>query len=172
MSDHFAAIRARYLSLGLGELTASAVFALVAATTAASLLSARAERALWWALIPLLAVLVQGGAYWLAARRWVGRAPMPARVAATFRALRWLNPALLGAGLVGAVSSWPHQPLAAVVVGGVWAFGVLEYVNYFVVRLAYPAHRWLVGVRRRRRPALVRDLARRPGEAALSGRPA
>ena len=42
----------------------------------------------------------------------------------------------------------------------VWAFGALEYVNYFVVRLSYPLAEWFVLVGRRRRPVLVRDVAR------------
>jgi hypothetical protein len=160
VGDRFVQIRAKCLSLGLGELTAAAVFALAGATTLASALPARAEQALWWVLVPLLVVLVQGGCYWLAARRWVGRAAMPKLFVATYRAFRLLDPALLTAGLVGAVWSWPREPMAAALVVVVWAFGALEYVNYFVVRLAFPARRWLSGVRRRSTPALVRDLAR------------
>lgn len=49
------------------------------------------------------------------------------------------------------------SPWAAVLVLGVWAFGVVEYVNYFVVRLAYP----LAETRKiaeRRVPRLITDL--------------
>jgi hypothetical protein len=47
----------------------------------------------------------------------------------------------------------------------VWVFGVLEYVNYFVVRLAYPLGRWFTTVGEWRTPRLVQDLgvaARQP----------
>ena len=37
-------------------------------------------------------------------------------------------------------------------------FGVVEYVNYFVVRLAYPVHGWSRRVREWRSPRLVQDL--------------
>lgn len=40
----------------------------------------------------------------------------------------------------------------------VWLFAVVEYVNDFVVRVAYPIERWFRGVRHRRRPRLLRDL--------------
>ncbi len=42
----------------------------------------------------------------------------------------------------------------------VWLFGVLEYVNYFVVRLSYPVTQWFILVGRRRTPAIVRDVSR------------
>ena len=40
----------------------------------------------------------------------------------------------------------------------VWAFGVAEYANYFVARLAYPLQRWPFEVGKLRRPQLVHDL--------------
>lgn len=48
------------------------------------------------------------------------------------------------------------------VVVGVWVFGVLEYVNYFVVRLSYPIHRWLTTVGQWHTPQLVQDLNTTP----------
>ena len=96
-------IRARrqYLSLGLGELVAAAVFAVCAAVAVAPrMASSTAIAALWSALLPLLLVLVLA----------------------------------------------------------VWAFGVVEYLNYFAVRLAYPASEWLAKVRQQRLPRLVKDL--------------
>jgi len=40
----------------------------------------------------------------------------------------------------------------------VWLFAVLEYVNYYVVRLAYPVGEWFVRVGEWRTPRLIRDL--------------
>jgi hypothetical protein len=103
-------------------------------------------------------VLVQGGAYWLLARDWVGRRPMPAGVARRYRAFRALDVALLAAGLAGVVVWLPEGPVAAATVVATWLFGALEYVNYFVVRLAYPPRRWRASVTAWRTPRLVRDL--------------
>jgi hypothetical protein len=63
-------------------------------------------------------------------------------------------------GLAGIVRWWPAEPLAAAVVVAVWLFGVVEFLNYFVVRLAYPPARWLSEVGHWRTPRLVRDLNR------------
>lgn len=159
MTDHRQAMRRRYASLGLGELMAAAVFAAVAATQPISL-DAPATLALWCALGPLLVVLLQAGVYWLLARRWVGRATMPARVAQGYRYARALDPVLLVVGLVGIVLARPTGG-SAVLVAAVWLFGVMEYLNYFVVRLAYPWHRWPHEVVRWRTPRLVQDLRAR-----------
>ncbi len=97
--------------------------------------------ALWSALIPLLVVLVQAGVYWLLARRWVTQAPMPAALAAAYRLFRVVDPVVLAVGLVGVMAWWPDRLAPALAIGGVWIFGVLEYLNYFVVRLSYPLHR-------------------------------
>ncbi len=159
MADRWQPLRHRYTSLGLGELAAAGVFAAVAAAQPVPL-DARATAALWCALGPLLAVLVQAGAYWLLARRWVGRGPMPVQVAGWYRNARWINVVLLGAGLVGIALARPVGA-SAVLVAAVWLFGVAEYLNYFVVRLAYPWHRWLRDVVTWRTPRLVRDLQAR-----------
>lgn len=108
--------------------------------------------------MPVLVVLTEAGAYWLLARRWVGRQPMPPALAAVYRVFRVADPALLLAGLVGVLVWWPPHPGAAVTALAVWLFGVAEYVNYFVVRLAYPAHLWLRTVGQFRTPRLVQDL--------------
>ena len=161
MHDHRrAAARRAHLSLGLGELAAAAVFVLVGATVVSPWLGEDTSLALWSALVPLVVVLVQGGAYWLLARGWVLRSSMPAPVAQVYRAFRVVDPVLLAAGLVGILLWVPERPAAALAVLGIWAFGVVEYVNYFVVRLAYPARGWVSDVRRGRRPRLVHDLAR------------
>lgn len=114
--------------------------------------------AFWLALAPLLFVLLQGGAYWLLARNWVGASRMPVGLARVFGALKWLDLAVFGGALVGIVLWWPSSwPIAALIVL-TWVFGVVEYINYYVVRLSYPARTWLLEVRRRRAPRLIKDL--------------
>jgi hypothetical protein len=153
------ALRRKYLSLGVGELAATAAFGVVAVTAVGPRFGGpRGEAALWSALVPLLLVLVQAGVYWLSARRWVGRAPMPAIVAAFYRVFRVVDPLVLAVGLSGVLLSWPCDSGAALTVMGVWFFGLAEYLNYFVVRLSYPINRWSTMVRQWRRPRLVQDL--------------
>jgi hypothetical protein len=64
---------------------------------------------------------------------------------------------LLVAGIVGLVT-WPSSLRAALGMLAVWAFGMLEYVNYFVLRLAYPIGRWFTTVGQWRTPRLMQDL--------------
>lgn len=152
-------LRRKYLSLGLGELAAAAVFAAVAVGVVMPRLEgSRDSAALWSALAPLLVILVQAGVYWLLARGWVELEPMPARLAALYRVFRVLDVLLLAIALLGVVIWLPDHSGAAVGVVAVWAFGVVEYVNYFVARLAYPLRRWPFEVGKWRRPKLVRDL--------------
>ena len=151
-------MRRRYLSLGLGELVAAAVFAGVAVTKVAPALDTTGRRALWGALVPLLVVLVQAGVYWLLARGWVLRSGMPSALASVFRTLKVVDVVLLVAGLVVVLVWWPSRPLVAVLVLAVWVFGLVEYLNYFVARLAYPPTGWLREVRRWRTPRLVKDM--------------
>ena len=152
-------LRRKYLSLGLGELVAALVFAAIAAAVVAPRFSGDTDAAaLWSALIPLLVILVQAGVYWLAARNWVDRGPMPAAWAGAYRLFRVADAVMLAAGLLGVVVWWPDSVGAALLVLAVWAFGVLEYVNYFVVRLAYPIGRWFTTVGEWRTPRLVQDL--------------
>lgn len=156
-----AALRRRYLSLGLGELAAAATFVLVSVAIISPRLRDDGNRlALWSAVVPLTAILIQAGTYWLLARRWVGRERMPERLARLYRFLRIVNVALLLAGLIGVIG-WVHRPMTAVFIAGVWLFGVLEFCNYFVVRLAYPFTRWFVEVGRWRTPRLVLDMTHR-----------
>ncbi|WP_120338948.1 hypothetical protein [Cryobacterium soli] len=158
-TDRRTALRRRYLNLGLGELAACLVFTVVAgAMVVPRLESAGDTAAVWSALLPLLVVLAQAGAYWLLAFSWVERAAMPASLAAVNRAFRMLDVLLLAVGLVGVVIWWPENIAVAVLIVAVWAFGAVEYLNYFVVRLAYPATRWLTSVRRAQTPRLVLDL--------------
>ncbi|KDQ02799.1 hypothetical protein EN35_08285 [Rhodococcus qingshengii] len=152
-------LRRRYLSLGLGELAAAGVFAAVAVSVVMPRLEGPHDSAaLWSALAPLLVVLVQAGVYWLLARGWVEQAPMPARLAALYRVFRVLDVLLLAIALLGVVIWLPDHSGAAVGVVAVWAFGVAEYANYFVARLAYPLQRWPFEVGKLRRPQLVHDL--------------
>lgn len=152
-------LRRRYLSLGLGELAAAAVFAAVAVGVVMPRLEGSQDSAaLWSALAPLLVILVQAGVFWLLARGWVELESMPARLAALYRVFRVLDVLLLAIALLGVVIWLPDHSGAAVGVVAVWAFGVVEYVNYFVARLAYPLRRWPFEVGKWRRPQLVRDL--------------
>ncbi|WP_230686297.1 hypothetical protein [Catellatospora vulcania] len=154
-------LRRRYLSLGIGELAAATVFVFLAVATIGPRLRDTGDRlALGSAFLPLIAILVQAGFYWLLARRWVGRADMPEPLAVLYRALRPLNLALLAAGLAGAVHWLPDGPIAVSLVAGAWLFGVVEYLNYFVVRLAYPPTRWLAEIGRWRTPRLMLDVGR------------
>ncbi|MFE0591051.1 hypothetical protein [Micromonospora echinospora] len=153
------ALRGKYLKLGTGELAAAASFAVVAiALVMPRLAGPDDSSALWSALVPLLAVLVQAGIYWLAARSWVERAPMPAPFAAAYRVFRIADAVLLGVGLVGILVWWPEGIGTALLVVAVWLFAVVEYLNYFAVRLAYPLDRWFIRVGRWRTPRLVQDL--------------
>jgi asparagine N-glycosylation enzyme membrane subunit Stt3 len=152
-------LRRKYWSLGTGELVAAVGFGLLAALFVVPRMGDRQDAAaLWSALIPLLVVLVQAGVYWLLARNWVERSPMPKPVAAVYRCFRILDVAVLLAGLVGVVVWIPDRLAPALLVVGVWLFGVVEYVNYFAVRLAYPWSQWFTRVWEWRTPRLVQDL--------------
>lgn len=150
-------LRGKYWRLGLGELAAVASF-IFAAVTLVLRLEGSARLALWSSLVPLLAVLVQAGIYWLMARKWVELGPMPRGVAIVYRILRVANVFFLGAGLIGLVAWRPDSALLTALIVAVWAFGVVEYVNYFHVRLSYPAGVWFQKVGQRRTPQLVKDL--------------
>ncbi len=152
------ALRARYLSLGAGELAAAVVFLLIAAHPATRSLGPAVGILLWCGLGPLLFVLVQGGLYWISARSWVGRGSMPPALSTVYRALRFLNPLLLAVGLGVILARWPDDALVGLVMLVIWAFGVGEYLNYYVVRLAYPIPDWFRLVWSRRTPRLVKDM--------------
>jgi len=142
------ALRRTYLSLGLGELAAVAVF--LYASMSVLLPGIRlhgGERALWLALIPLVVILTQAGAYWLLARGWVPGGRMPRLLAAAYRTFRVFDAILLLASLAGVLLWRPAHTGWALLVSGIWLFGVVEYVNYFVWRLSYPPREWLHSVR-------------------------
>ncbi|MEY9260216.1 hypothetical protein ABH903_003254 [Brevibacterium epidermidis] len=157
-TDRFEPLRRRFLSLGLGEIVAAAVFAVVP-TRLAFVTADRAEAALWATLSPLLFILVQAGIYWLIARHHLP-APIPKPVARIYRFLRVINPLVLLTSLIGIVVAWPGVSLSAVLIIVIWQFAVAEYINYFHVRLSYPWSTWARQVGRRSTPRLVRDLRR------------
>ncbi len=135
-------LRDKYLNLGTGELAAAVAFALAAVVFVIPRLGEPGDRAaLLSALLPLLVVLAQAGTYWLLARTWVEKASMPVPVAGLYRAFRVPDAALLGAALIGVLMWWPERPGTVLLVVAVWVFGVVEYINYFLIRLAYPVDR-------------------------------
>lgn len=109
-------LRRKYLRLGTGEIVAAAAFIAIAVTSVSPRLAGQDARwALWAALIPLVIVPVQAGGYWLLARSWLGRRPMPSGsgLAGLYRTFRAIDPILLLAGLVGVITWIPDQPLMA-----------------------------------------------------------
>lgn len=151
-------LRRAHLSLGIGEIAAALVFCgAMAWVIAPRIASASDQRVLWAALVPLAVILIQAGIYWLAARAWIGRGRMPDVMRRTYLAFRALDAVLLIVALVALIAT---SPTAGVLVLAlvVWLFGVVEYLNYFVVRLAYPASRWPQEVTRWRTPRLAKDL--------------
>lgn len=168
-----AVLQRKYLSLGSGEIVAAAVFAMVAFGSVMPRLHGRNDvLSFWFALVPLLVILVQGGAYWLLARGWVGQRPMPGSLAALYRIFRSADAALLLVGLAGVLAWLPAASGARLLVALVWLFGVIEYVNYFAVRLAYPLHGWPGRVARWRTPRLMREVRLRglsSGKARSAG---
>ena len=157
-TNRFEPLRRRFLSLGLGEIVAAAVFALVP-TQLPFIAADGAEAALWSALLPLLFILVQAGIYWLLARHHLP-GPIPRTTAGVYRSLRIINPLVLLASGIGIVVTWPGTSLSAVLIIAVWLFAVAEYVNYFHFRLSYPWSMWAGQVGRWSTPRLVRDLRR------------
>ncbi|UFU04263.1 hypothetical protein LQF12_06695 [Ruania suaedae] len=149
-------LRATYRRLGTGELAAATAFSM-AYLLVRDRFTAQDQIALGLAMVPLVLILVQAGAYWLLALRWVGVAAMPSPLAGIYAAFRWANPVVL-AGSLGALMWWASTPGVMVLGVGLWLFAVVEQVNYFVRRLAYPASRWLTLVARHRTPQLMRDV--------------
>lgn len=149
-----ARLRRKYTSLGYGELASTVVFVFVSQRFATQ----DGNVALWSALVPLLLILVQGGSYWLLARRWVGKSSMPEHYASAFRAFQALDLVALAVGLAGVVIYFPSHAGTGWLIVGIWLFGLIEYINYFVLRLSYPIWSWLPSVRKRRLPQLVQDM--------------
>ena len=157
-----ARLRRRYLSLGVGELVAAAVFCLIAALAIQPRLRGTEPSVFWVAFLPLILLLVQAGAYWLLARTWVGDGSMPASLAAVYRACRVLDVMVLVGSLLWLIVNFPGRLAVGALVIAVWSFALVEYVNYFVVRLSYPLSQWASRVGEWRTPRLVVDLSRSP----------
>ncbi|AQP49109.1 hypothetical protein BW730_00315 [Tessaracoccus aquimaris] len=151
-------LRRTYLNLGTGELTATAVFVIGAVFAVQPKLIGTEQIALWAALGPLVLILLQAGCYWLLARGWLLERPAPQPVVSLYRVLRILDPIALLAGLILIVAFWPARIGVAILVVAIWLFGLVEYVNYYVVRLSYPLARWFTEVGAWRTPRLVIDL--------------
>ena len=154
--------RRQYLSLGLGELVAAGVFGGVATWYGADL-GADGRLAVLGAVGPLVLVLVAAGVYWLLARRWVGVTPMPRALALTYVGLGVLAALLLAGGLVVTLVAAPSTGWLVLLLL-VWAFGVVELVNYSLRRLAFPVAMWWSGVAQGRTPQLARDVRAGLGE--------
>lgn len=153
------ALRRVYLNLGLGEIVAAMVFCGAMTWSVVPRLGSGSDRlALWAALVPLVVILVQAGSYWLAARSWIRRGQMPRGLRILYRYLRGGDAVLLAASLVVIIAARPSSAEVLVLALAVWLFGVIEYVNYFFVRLAYPARRWRQEVSRWRTSRLAKDL--------------
>lgn len=154
--QRFGPLRRQFLSLGLGELFAAVVFA-VFAPRAPFVAADHAAAALWFALIPLVFILVFAGIYWLIARRRIPR-PLPRGTARAYQVLRLAIPVVLAASGIGIVLTWPGLSPSAFLIVVVWLFAVVEYINYFLVRLSYPWSTWAGQIGRWSTPRLVRDI--------------
>ncbi len=157
--DRRRVLRRTYLSLGTGELAAAALFSYSAVWVVSPRLNDD-QRALTFmaGVAPLVLVLSQAGAYWLLARGWVTVRPMPRRLARLYRVFQTLDVlVLVGAGAYIAVhlktSGW-----AGALALGTWLFAIVEFANYYVVRLSYPWSAWLAQVGQWRTPRLIQDL--------------
>lgn len=157
-SDRRVKRRCQYLQLGVGELTAVALFIWAARFVFQPRLDDTDTVCLWCAVAPLLVIVLQAGVYWLAARRWVNKNPMPRMWAKTYFWCARGNVLMLAASACGVVAWWPSDPKVALSIAAVWLFAVVEYVNYFVARLSYPITIWWRGVSQWRTPQLMRDV--------------
>ncbi len=91
---------------------------------------------------------------------------MPLSVARLYRAFQVLDVlGLLAAGVYIAVdlSSTGWAGTMAVLV---WLFAVVEFTNYYLVRLSYPWATWFTTVGQWRTPPLVKDLRAAEGTTA------
>lgn len=157
--DRRAALRRRYLSLGIGELAAVVVLAFAALTVVVPRLgSDQAVASFLVAMVPLVLVLCQAGAYWLLARTWVEVRTMPTSLARVYRALQILDVVVLFAAGVYIALDLSSTRWAGTIAVLVWLFAVVEFTNYYVVRLSYTWAKWFTTVGQWRTPRLVRDI--------------
>ncbi|MGB3258765.1 MAG: hypothetical protein WBG89_05145 [Ornithinimicrobium sp.] len=152
-------LRRKYLSLGLGELFAVTLFIwVVFLWSNLELFSDQERRSFLAGFAGLVIVLTQAGMYWLLARRWVEVRPMPRQLARLYRLFQVFDVlVLLAAGAYIAVHL-PRTGWAGIASVTVWLFAVVEFVNYYMVRLSYPWTQWLGKVTQWRTPRLVQDL--------------
>ena len=95
---------------------------------------------------------------------------MPDAVAAVYRVFRVLDALVLAGSLVAIILWLPSRIPVLVLVIAVWLFALVEYANYFVVRLSYPLTQWASRVGEWRTPQLIRDL-RRSSQKLEDGNP-
>lgn len=154
-----AVLRRKFLSLGLGELAAVVAFAYIAFwVLGPKVHDERTMVTFMVALVPLLLVLSQAGAYWLLARAWVKVRSMPHPLAVLYRRFLVLNVLVIVAAGFYIGFNLPDPPAMAVLSIAVWLFAVLEFVNYYLVRLSYPMSQWFHQVGHWRTPYLIRDI--------------
>ena len=134
-----AALRRRYLSLGLSEFATVAVFVYAALRVVVPRLgSDQAVASFLVAAVPPVLFLSQTAAYWLLARTWVEVRSMPRVLARLYRTLQVLDVlVLLAAGVYIAVDPSTTR-WAGTMAALVWLFAVVEFTNYYVMRLSYP----------------------------------
>ena len=102
------------------------MFCLTAANAIQPRLMGTEASVLWIALLPLLLVLWQSGAYWLLARSWVAGGSMPDAVAAVYRVFRVLDALVLAGSLVAIILWLPSRIPVLVLVIAVWLFALVE----------------------------------------------
>lgn len=164
MGAELDARRRRLLNLAGGELTASAVFIVAVVIGVQPRTGAAAVVPLWVALAPLVLILVQAAFFWLLRAGWMHTRP-PHWFGAVYGALRVMDPVLIVGCAVASVLLWDVAgPGVRVLCVAALLFGVIEYLNYFVVRLSYPIATWASRVGARRTPRLVIDLRRARGQ--------
>lgn len=150
-------LRRKHLGLGTGEIASAGVFLFVALRV--SLSAAPHEILVGITFLPLVAILAGVGCYWLLARRWIGSSGMPASFAILSAKLRFAYIALLLLGLLALLLMIPMVSRSHAILGGsALAFALVEHINYFHFRLAYPMRYWLSEVGRLRIPRLRKDI--------------
>lgn len=154
------ALRRRFLSLAWGELTLTA--ALVFAGVYWHLWQSRGpfRGETTGAFVVLELLLLQGAAYWAS---WAlrGRRARRRSIVTAFRALRTINlGVLLALGVTLVLKRLPEGFAVALAF-----FALVEYVNYFVIRLSFPLPDFVRPLARRNFPRslLARELAEQRG---------
>lgn len=159
------ALRRKYLHLGTGELASAGVFLFIAIK--ASLSAAPATKLMGFTFLPLVTILVGVGCYWLHAYNRISRSVLSKSFARSLVKLRLIHVILMLLGFLALLFVIPLVSLPHALLGSAaLVFALLEHINYFYVRLAYPIQSWASEVRQCRTPRLRKDL-----ERALRARP-